>query len=416
MKKQYNVFDYYHEDGFVQRVAKHRLFENITLFVITLNALYLSIDTDNNNASTIIDASPIFQFSEIAFFVYFLGELAIRFLAFKHKRNCLRDAWFLFDSSLVFIMTCETAILPIALVATNSEGGLPGGTSALRMLRLLRLLRLSRLTKILRALPELVIIMKGVAFASRSVTIFFMLWFMVAYVFAILFRNLPGLEGTPIAQKYFPSVSEAMNNMLLFGVFNSNAYVVKEIAGDVPWLWPFLVFFFALVSLTIMYMLVGVLVDVISVVATTEKEKLGMTYIVELLREELEKLGLKEDLKINQAEFQNLILEPGIIRVLQEAGVDVAVLADMLDVVFEDVAHKGEEGKGAMMTFSDLVTLLLSMRGANPATVKDCKEQIRVTKTIIRQSMEEISENLNDMYTKLRNDLQSVDAVDDDDE
>eukprot|EP00930_Biecheleria_cincta_P039803 TRINITY_DN27325_c0_g2_i1.p1 TRINITY_DN27325_c0_g2~~TRINITY_DN27325_c0_g2_i1.p1 ORF type:complete len:890 (+),score=186.88 TRINITY_DN27325_c0_g2_i1:374-2671(+) len=417
MKKQYNVFDYYHETGWIQLIAKNKWFENITLFVITVNALYLSVDTDLNNSSTIVDATPIFQFAEITFFSYFISELTVRFLAFKIKKNCLTDRWFIFDSFLVFIMTCETVILPIILLATDSEGGLPGGTSALRMLRLLRLLRLTRLTKILRALPELVIIMKGVAFAARSVTIFFVLWTMIAYVFAILFRNLPGdIENTPAVKKYFPSVTEAMNNMLLYGIFQSNALVVKEIIGDVPWMWPFLVFFFALVSLTIMYMLVGVLVDVISVVATTEKEKLGMTYIVELLRDELEKLGLKEDLKINQAEFQNLILEPGIIRVLQEAGVDVAVLADMLDVVFEDVAHKGEEGKGSMMTFSDLVNLLLSMRGANPATVKDCKEQIRVTKTIIRQCMDDLADDLNDKFSKLRNDLQNLDSVEDDDD
>lgn len=415
MKKQYNVFDQYHETGWVQRVAKNKWFENITLTIITINALYLSVDTDNNNASTIIDAAPIFQFAEIAFFVYFFSELSIRFVAFKSKWCCLKDRWFLFDSFLVFIMTCETVLLPVMLIATDSQGGLPGGTSALRMLRLLRLLRLTRLTKILRALPELVIIMKGVAFASRSVTIFFVLWTMIAYVFAILFRNLPGgIEDKPAIMKYFPSVTEAMNNMILYGIFNANALVIKEIVNDVPWMWPFLLFFFALVSLTIMYMLVGVLVDVISVVATTEKEKLGMTYIVELLREELDKLGLKEDLKINQAEFQNLILEPGIIRVCSEAGVDVAVLADMLDLVFEDVAHKGEEGKGSMMTFPDLVSLLLSMRGANPATVKDCKEQIRVTKTIIRQCMEELGEDLNDKFAKLRNDIQNIDANDDD--
>jgi len=239
---------------------------------------------------------------------------------------------------------------------------------------------------------------------------------MLAYVFAILFRNLSKDDvDKPAIAKYFPSVLDAMNNILLHGVFNENHVMINAVSTDIPWLWPILIIFFSLVSLTIMYMLVGVLVDVISVVAHTEKEKIGVTYIVEILREELEKLGMSDELKLSQSELENLIMEPGIIRVLQEAGVDVAVLADMLGVVFEDMSKSGGDGKH-VMDFEDLVTMMLSMRGANPATVKDCKEQIRVIKTIFKQYMEEMSEDLNEKFKNLRADIQNIDAIEDDDD
>jgi hypothetical protein len=258
--------------------------------------------------------------------------------------------------------------------------------------------------------------MKGVVFAARSVTIFMLLWVMLAYVFAILFRNLTkDNETKPAIAQYFPSVLDAMNNILLHGVFNSNHVMINSVSKEVPWLWPILIVFFSLVSLTIMYMLVGVLVDVISVVAHTEKEKIGVTYIVEILREELEKLGLSDELKLSQSELENLIMEPGMIRVLQEAGVDVAVLADMLSVVFEDSAKMESDGKH-VMDFQDLVHMMLSMRGANPATVKDCKEQIRCIKGILKQYMDELSEDLSDKFAKLRSDIQNLEAIDDDDD
>ena len=41
---------------------------------------------------------------ENLFCVYFTVELAIRFAAFRYKRNCMKDSWFVFDSVLVALM------------------------------------------------------------------------------------------------------------------------------------------------------------------------------------------------------------------------------------------------------------------------------------------------------------------------
>merc|ERR1719424_1246258 len=107
----YNVFDCYHETGFIQWIAKHPYFENTTLSIIVINALWISIDTDGNTADTILDAKPVFIVADILFFVYFSLELVVRFLAFNGKCKCFRDGWFVFDSTLVFMYAFDPFML-----------------------------------------------------------------------------------------------------------------------------------------------------------------------------------------------------------------------------------------------------------------------------------------------------------------
>jgi len=410
MKIKYNVADYYHDDGVAQKIARSTIFDNLTLSVVFMNAIWIAIDADLNTATSFSQVDPFFIYVENTFCVYFFSELCIRFGAFALKKNAFKDAWFLFDFILVTIMVAETWIMPIVMVATNTQTADLGGSSVLKMIRLVRLLRLTRLTKILRVFPELVIILRGLAFAARSVGVFFILWLVIVYVFGIFFRQLT--DGLEVGEKHFNSVPEAMNTLLLHGVFASNADAIMSITDKNPELWVVVVLFMALVSMTIMYMLVGVLVDVIGVVAHSEKEKLSVQFIVDELREELEKMGMKDDIRLTRYEFQNIMVEQGVVRVLQEAGVDVNVLADMLDLIFED---KSQKSGGATVSFNDLVNSVLDMRGSNPATVKDCKEQIRVTKKIIKSANDELLVDLSAQLRTLRAEIQAIDQYEEDD-
>jgi len=257
----------------------------------------------------------------------------------------------------------------------------------LRLIKLVKLIRLSRMARLLRSVPELVIIVKGLRFASRSVAVFFMLWGMIVYIFAVLLRQLT--DRTQLGATFFPGVLDAMNTLLLNGVFADSAVMINQMAGEEWWMWPLLVGFFALVSLTLMYMLVGVLVDVVGVVATSEKEGMAVSHIASQMRVELQKMGFKDDAQISLQDFQNIFMEAGVVKIVQEVGVDVVVLADMLDLTFEQFA-KG----GTSIRFPDLIDAVLGMRGTNHATVKDCKEQIRITKTIIKDCFEEFSKEV----------------------
>eukprot|EP00441_Pelagodinium_beii_P023551 CAMPEP_0197659732 /NCGR_PEP_ID=MMETSP1338-20131121/48853_1 /TAXON_ID=43686 ORGANISM="Pelagodinium beii, Strain RCC1491" /NCGR_SAMPLE_ID=MMETSP1338 /ASSEMBLY_ACC=CAM_ASM_000754 /LENGTH=244 /DNA_ID=CAMNT_0043236795 /DNA_START=70 /DNA_END=801 /DNA_ORIENTATION=+ len=164
---EYDVFDCYWETGIFQRIAKHYIFENLTLGVISLNAVYIAIDTDWNKADPLTstgtrdlqDSPAFFQAMEHLFCIYFTAEWIIRFCAFKNKCDCLWDAWFVFDSIMVILMVGETWVLLIVMQAMGMTGGSPFGNASI--LRLFRLLRLARLLRMLRSLPELMILIKG---------------------------------------------------------------------------------------------------------------------------------------------------------------------------------------------------------------------------------------------------------------
>jgi len=310
-------------------------------------------------------------------------------------------------------MVAETWVLTlvILLLDLNFDGAGGGGLDIIRMFKLAKLLRLSRMARLLRAVPELVIIMKGLGFAARSVSIFFLLTAIIVYLFAVLFRQLT--DGMDVGSLHFQSVPHAMDTLLLNGVFADSHRLISEMATEEILLWPLIVFFFALVSVTIMYMLVGVLVDVVGLVATVEKEGIEVSYIAGLLRNELQGLGYKPDVPISKFEFQKIMLEPSIVKIVAGAGVDVIVLADMMDLITEDINRNGGQ-----LDFTDLMDLVLNMRGSNPATVKDFKEQIRMFKVILNESLQEavgqIRKQLNDVQNQMQDVNSEYDSADED--
>jgi len=360
--KAYDVCEYYKDKGFPQRIARHQKFEYITLFVIAFNAVWLSVDADLNTSMTLLDAEPIFQIAEHGFCVYFTFEWAMRFLAFKFKRNCLRDAWFVFDSALVSVMVLETWVMTVfLLVSTGGSGGTGlGNTSVLKLVRLVRLTRMARMAKLLRAIPELIILIKGMFVASRSVCFTLVLLSIILYFFAIVFRQLA--DETDVGEVYFNSVPDAMLSLLLDGVLPDQSAIVRACASESALFGLLALFFILLASLTVMNMLVGVLCEVVSVVSSVEKEQLTVSYVNARLHEMFGEWDTDGSMTISKMEFQKLLVMPEAAKIIHEIGVDVVGLVDFADFIFKD---------GSDLSFVDFMECVLSFRGSNQSTVKD---------------------------------------------
>merc|ERR1711966_505554 len=88
---------------------------------------------------------------------------------------------------------------------------------------------------------------------------------------------------------------------------------------------------------------------------------------------------------ITKEDFQTLLLEPELVHVAQDVGVDVIMLVESADAVFEDYEKGGKQ-----MHFGDFVELMLKMRGGNLATVKDITEHLKVTRTTVQNCMEDL--------------------------
>jgi len=403
-----SVADYYYTEGWAQALARHGIFENFTFMVILANSIWIAIDTDLNPEPVLVNADIVFQVAENAFCLYFTFEVVIRFLAFRKKKYCLRDGWFIFDSALVGIMIVETWVISIVFLAIGGTASVNMGDALLlRMVRIVRLMRISRMARILRAVPELVVLIKGLGAAARSVCVFGLLWLIIIYVFAVLFRQTT--DGMLIGEKYFSSVPEAMNSLLLDAMLPENAALVHDVAAEHALFWPIIMIFITLASVTLMYMLIGVLVEVVGCIACTEREGMTVTAVTMGLRDVLNSIGQASEATMSKLEFQRLLVDPAIASYVQSIGVDAVSVLESADVIFEETLEK----EGRDMTFEEFVDLVLNMRGTNQATVKDIKQQVRHLQLSIGNQLTQVFAQVQCNLDKVRAELMEIRTIQD---
>jgi len=132
-----------------------------------------------------------------------------------------------------------------------------------------------------------------------------------------------------------------------------------------------------LAGVMLMFMLIGVLCEVVSAIASTEKEGILAGNVAGGLREAFVSLGMDHDAPLSKRQFQELLYEPLIVDRLTDVGTDPVVLLDMSEVIFDSL---DKDGQG--MRFEKFVDVVLSMRGHNTATVKDTTSQLLVIKNL----------------------------------
>eukprot|EP00746_Dinoflagellata_sp_MGD_P166407 gnl/MRDRNA2_/MRDRNA2_96263_c0_seq1.p1 gnl/MRDRNA2_/MRDRNA2_96263_c0~~gnl/MRDRNA2_/MRDRNA2_96263_c0_seq1.p1 ORF type:complete len:585 (-),score=110.44 gnl/MRDRNA2_/MRDRNA2_96263_c0_seq1:172-1926(-) len=425
-EKKYNVEDFYWETGFWQAIAKNEYFGHLTLAIISLNACWIGIDSDHNDAETLAEAELPFQVGEHFFAVFFTFEWLTRFMSFQSKRNCLRDGWFKFDSALVFLMVAETWVMPLA------AGGGGGGMGDVSILRLLRLLRLTRMARLMRAVPELMTLLKGMAAAVRSVFSTLVLLILFTYVFAIIFKQQAG--ANPNLKKYFETIPEAMWNLLLVGTLLDNITdVLNLLREEAPVLCGVFLFWVLLSSFTILNMLIGVLCEVVSAVADAEKENRVIGYAKETLLGVLAEFDLDGNRMLCEKEFSAFCSHPDTKPPLDELEVDVENLKSLTDVIFAkaqdgeeeasplpgssgEVSEPGSAGTKRRMSmtkssevierelaFGEVLETILDLRSSNPAMVKDTVE--------IRKHIRRVHKEDTQMFTEMAEDSQRMQEI-----
>jgi len=363
-----------------------------------LNAIWIAVDTDWNKANVLVEAQPQFQIAEHMFCSFFLYEWTVRFLAFAKKRYVLGDAWFIFDSLLVSTMVLETWVMSIVVLCTNSSGTTDlGNASLLRVARLLRLSRMARMARLLQATPELLILIKGIIASMRSVVFTLGLLLVLVYIFAIAFTQIcAGSE----CEVLFPGVATAMHTLFLNGALMDNLSLLTTPLEQQNLGLLFLFYIYVLLAaLTLMNMLVGVICEVVSAVATTERECITLNHVNGKIRELVGKINdvdADANDKISKKEFMKLLREKDARRILSEVGVDVMSLVDLTDTIFdmdgEDYGATCEPdgpsrasvskclNRHLEIDFSTFMQIILSLRGTNQASFKDIAELRRFMK------------------------------------
>lgn len=360
---KHNAQDVYHEFGCFQRIARNQLFENITLAVIGLNSVWIAIDADYNHAENLWEADWPFAVTENMFCSFFFAELAIRFCAFELKKNAFVDAWFVFDSALVFLMVLETWVAPAVyfVFKVTFKAG-----SMLAILRLVRLSRVARMARLMRSFPELLLLAKGIVVAIRSVFFTLLLLLCVVYVFSIAFRQLS--QGTILErEQLFTDVPRAFFTLVSMGLYMDSVYDLMRFCSQAGIGYVFLLcMFLFLAAHTILNLLLGVLCSVVTVISVTEKWELLVLYAGDRMMWILAKLGLDPE-AITKRDFLSLVQDSDVIDTMQEIDVDPAGLVDVSDVIFQGTDFRDKES----LALGEILDVVLSFRGSNNATVKD---------------------------------------------
>eukprot|EP00927_Polykrikos_kofoidii_P071491 TRINITY_DN67750_c0_g1_i1.p1 TRINITY_DN67750_c0_g1~~TRINITY_DN67750_c0_g1_i1.p1 ORF type:complete len:652 (-),score=98.76 TRINITY_DN67750_c0_g1_i1:117-2072(-) len=360
LEPAYDVTDFYHTTGVCRKIATSMAFDRISLVVIAMNAVWLGFDLDKNQGRPMWESHPVFVVGENMFCAYFLLEVLIRFFAFEQKKNCLRDPSFVFDGTLAALMVFETWVINVALWLSRESAGSLGDLLIVRIFRVLRLTRSARLARLMQAVPEIMIMVKAMLAAVRSVMSTCVLLAIIVYVFAISFRSFT--MDLPIGQKYFPSVLTSMASLLLLGALPDTAEFIYTLKASHILFAVAGLAFVLVATLTLLNMLIGVLVQVVLVVAEGEKEALSADFVKKSLTHVLRLGDEDKDNCISKEEFEAMIVQPQAVSVLQEVGVDVLGLVGLTDFIFQGMGD---------LPLEDFFKLVLQFRGTNGATVKD---------------------------------------------
>jgi len=390
-REGYDVLNCYKDEGICQLVARSLLLENITLTLISINAIWIAIDVDWNDSELLWESDPVFIIVENCFCTFFVFEMCMRFGAFRKTKDAFKDPNFLFDFFLVGSMVFETWVTPALIELMGGSGFGSSGGGLMRLLRLLRLTKIARVARLLRSVPEIIILLKGMMRSLRSVCTTLFLMMIIVYAFAIAFRQLSA--GTESEQVYFTSVPQAVHTLFLDAVLMAEPSalvgVIKEEEGETGIVLCVTFYIFVLVcTLTILNMLIGVLVDVIKKVADAEHEETIIAKMAEYIEEICRKVLFDGDediptteFKINKEAFLQLLDDPDTGFAFAEVEVDVVGLVDLVDTIFSE-PDGGVDAVTGLATlkertfdFAGLVEIMLEFRKYKAATVADLTQE-----------------------------------------
>merc|ERR1711920_1037708 len=103
-----------------------------------------------------------------------------------------------------------------------------------------------------------------------------------------------------------------------------------------------------------MGMLIGVVCEVVSVIAQLQKEEARVRFVKNKIRQILFALDADDNESISKHEFQAVLLSPEAMVALHDVDVDVVALVDLKDMIFRD----REE-----LSFGDFMEILLQFCG-----------------------------------------------------
>merc|ERR1712232_994301 len=157
--------------------------------------------------------------------------------------------------------------------------------------------------------------------ALRAVSVSLLMVLLLIYVFAIVMHMF--LKDKSAHEFYFGTLGLCMWTLLLRGVFMDELVEpMRILLNQNEWLMVIVFLVFVLLSsLIVMSMLIGILCELVSVVARNEKEEAHIKLIKSTLLVMLKKIDFDGSGSIDRPELQNVMDDPDALEVF--ASLDV---------------------------------------------------------------------------------------------
>merc|ERR1719440_503230 len=200
-------------------------------------------------------------------------------------------------------MVLETWIFPIFGVAS--------ALAQFSVMRLLRLLRISRMARLMKKVPELMIIIKGLIASFRSVSCTAVLQVLILYVWSILFvseyHEFGEDDDSDIAEM-FGTMGKSMFSLFIYGtVLDDVTACTDTIRGtENNFMLSLFLVFILISSFTILNMLIGILCEVVSATAESEKLKAKENSCKEAITQLFDRLDQDANGSITEKEFMEM--------------------------------------------------------------------------------------------------------------
>ncbi len=225
----------------VTALVEHKLFHDVIIAVIIINAVTLGLETSGAIMARWGDLLTLVDRAIIGIFVV---ELALRLYA--ARLPFFRSGWNIFDFLIVII-----SVIPAA-----------GALSVLRSLRILRVLRLLSVIPQLRKVVEA--LLRGLPGMGAIVLVLILVYFVGSVLATKLYgADFPG---------YFGSIGDTMFTLFTIMTLEGWAEVARDVMAKHPAAWLFFIPFIVVSAFMVLNLFIAIIVNAMQEGAEGEKQ------------------------------------------------------------------------------------------------------------------------------------------------
>merc|ERR1719491_2045693 len=226
------------------------------------------------------------------------------------------------------------------------------------------------MARLMRAVPEMMVIIKGMVASTRTVVITGALMTLVLYTFCILFtdayheRERAEDVEEPEIEAMFGTMGKSMFSLFIYAtILDDVTQATNAIRASENW-WMLTAFMFVILisSFMMLNMLIGVLVEVVGATAEGEREKAIESNIREAIGHIFSNMDQDSNKEISRGEFLAMRKHKAVMDALGELDIHSAHFNLYAELLFRPSEEQESGGVVPGISYEKLVSMILRLR------------------------------------------------------